>query len=244
MNDAMPQWRTFSSEPPAPGGATPEPADAPTRFGRPRLDLATVSLIGLGCAGLAVALLALISLIGAATPVGGLLADAGEPLGSTGLAGDTSPQTREGAAAPLTSEEMVVDVAGAVVRPGLHRLAPGARVGDAVAAAGGFAARVDLAEVGRSLNLAQPLNDGIKVLVPELGYDQLMPATVDDGRIDLNRADQAALERLPGIGPVTATKIIDARASRRFGSVRELRDRGLVGDSVFEQITGLVRVGS
>jgi competence protein ComEA len=139
-----------------------------------------------------------------------------------------------------TSDEIVVDVAGAVAFPGLHRLRAGDRVGDAIEAAGGYAPRVDLAATSLSLNLAQTLEDGTKVLVPELGIDRLDAAAAGDGRIDLNLADQAELETLPGIGPVTAGKIIDARAEERFSSTRDLRSRGIVGESVFEDIEGLV----
>jgi len=129
---------------------------------------------------------------------------------------------------------IVVDVAGAVVRPGLHRLQTGARVGDAIEAAGGFAPRADLAASGEVLNLAQPLDDGAKVLVPELGVGPSRAISVSgDGRIGINTADQAELESLPGVGPVTAGKIIVARRERRFDSVRELRTRGLVGEKVY-----------
>ena len=144
---------------------------------------------------------------------------------------------------PVEAAEIVVDVAGAVARPGLHRLHAGDRVGDAIEAAGGFAPRVDLAATSQSLNLAQPLEDGTKVLVPELGIDRVEATTAGDGRIDLNRADQAELESLPGVGPVTAGKIIDARADKRFTTARDLRARGLVGESVFEDIKNLVRAG-
>ena len=72
-------------------------------------------------------------------------------------------------AAPV--ETVVVDVSGGVLQPGLRTLEAGDRVGDAIAAAGGFAPRADLAETSRTVNLAQPLTDGMKVLVPELGAD-------------------------------------------------------------------------
>ena len=193
-------------------------------------------LTGLGGAAAAAALVILaIILLGAPgaaedeLPLG-----VGEPLGAAFLVdADTDPLRP-------TSQEIMVDVAGAVARPGLHRLRVGDRVGDAIEAAGGYAPRVDVAAASQELNLAQPLDDGAKVLVPELGIDRLDTPSDGDGRIDINHADQAELETLPGVGPVTARKIIEARAEQRFASVRDLRSRGLVGESVFEDIESLV----
>jgi competence protein ComEA len=139
---------------------------------------------------------------------------------------------------------LVVDVAGAVARPGLVRIPAGSRVGDAIAAAGGFAARADLAAASDRLNLAAPLEDGAKVLVPELGSasrpDEAAGATRADGLVDLNRATQAELEELPGIGPVTAGRIMEARAREPFGTIDELRGRGLVGAATFGKLREMV----
>jgi len=161
---------------------------------------------------------------------------------------DGPPGRGSQAGVPFGTEErlgtLVVDVAGAVMRPGLVRLRLGDRVGDAIAAAGGFSPRVDLAETGRSLNLAETLADGAKVVVSELGTQPMVGAAAEDGLVDLNSADQAALEGLPGIGPVTAAKIIEAREQQRFGSIDELRTRDVVGEAVFEDIQGLVRASS
>lgn len=204
----------------------------------PRLALPLVAplLAGLGGAAAATTLVVLaIILLGAPGAAGGGLAlDVGESLDAAFLVDpDTEPL-------PAARQEIVVDVAGAVARPGLHRLLAGDRVGDAIEAAGGYAPRVDLAAASQDLNLAQPLDDGAKVLVPELGIDRLDRPSSGDERIDINQADQAELETLPGVGPVTARKIIEARAEQRFASVRDLRSRGLLGESVFEDIEGLV----
>lgn len=193
-------------------------------------------LAGVGGAALGGTLVLLLVLLLADEPASDL-AIVGEPLDGGVVA------TPLGAGGAIDSE-LVVDVAGAVMRPGLHRLQPGDRVGDAIAAAGGFGPRVDLAEASQSLNLAAPLDDGVKVLVPELGIDVVGEQRDADGRIDLNRAAQDELESLPGIGPVTAGKIIDARTKARFDSVRELRSREVVGQSVFDDIKDLVRVSS
>jgi competence protein ComEA len=171
--------------------------------------------------------------------------DVSRPLGSPGPSGagraDVLPP----------APDLIVDVEGAVDRPGLYRVPAGSRVGDAIAAAGGFGVRVDAVAAAQALNLAAPLVDGDKVSVPALGA---APAQVPPGPsaasaptaaalIDLNTADSAVLETLPGIGPVTAGAIIAARATQPFVSVDDVLARGVVGPSTFEKIRPLVTVG-
>jgi competence protein ComEA len=231
LNEATPPWRAFSSD--APDPAAPEPAAGGGRT-VPRWLVPLLATLGGLTAGAALAGVLVVAL--------GML-----PAGSDRLPFPETAALAQGLDVPPTAAtppaKIVVDVAGAVVRPGLHRLGTGARVGDAIEAAGGFAPRADLGASSQALNLAQRLEDGAKVLVPELGIDRPGPvaAAADDGRIDLNRADQSELESLPGIGPVTARKILDAREDERFGGVPDLRSRGLVGESVYEDIEGLVR---
>jgi competence protein ComEA len=203
------------------------------------------TLAAIGGVGLGVALVALVALLLGAVPQPGRAEPFGVRLGSSMDSAFAGTLDSDGAMSePAGPTELVVDVAGAVVRPGLQRLHPGDRVGDAIAAAGGYAPRVDLARASESLNLAQPLADGVKVLVPELGIDARTGPSEQDARIDVNRADQGELETLPGIGPVTARKIMEARTDAPFDSVRQLRARGVVGDSVFDDIKDLVRVSS
>ena len=230
MDQATPPWRAFSSDAPA-GSASPQPA-APAPLG-PRWLIPVLAGVGGLAAGVAVVVaFVLVS--------GQLVADpAPFPAPASATVVDDP-----GAAEP-EAVELVIDVAGAVVRPGLHRLHAEARVGDAIEAAGGFAPRADLSAASRTLNLARPLADGAKVLVPELGIDRTAGTATRSGddRIDLNHASSSELETLPGIGPVTAGKIIDAREDERFGAVGELRSRGIVGDRVFEDIERLVHAG-
>jgi competence protein ComEA len=161
-----------------------------------------------------------------------------------------SPSTSAG---PGSAEERVVYLAGAVRRPGVYRLPAGSRVGDAVAAAGGFASTVDAAASQQRLNLAAPIEDGSKILVPERGSGastaaeagaDATPETGEGSLVDVNRAAQSELEELPGIGPVTAKKILEARAEAPFRTVEELRDRKVVGSSTFDKIRELVTVGA
>ena len=153
-----------------------------------------------------------------------------------------------GSALGVADGEVVVDVAGAVVRPGVYRLTSGARVGDAINAAGGFSARVDADRVAADLNLAAAVSDGQQIRVPSRDDPQTTTAAPGSGAgsagglIDLNTATQAELESLPGIGPVTATKILDARGQTPFASIDDLRERGLVGEKTFDSIRALITV--
>ncbi|HLA16384.1 MAG TPA: ComEA family DNA-binding protein [Candidatus Limnocylindrales bacterium] len=152
---------------------------------------------------------------------------------------------------------IVVEVEGAVAHPGVIRLADGSRVGDAIAAAGGYSPRVDVVSAEREVNLAAVLADGDRIIVPsrdgaaiggpadaakEPGSEAA--AGTADRLVDLNRATQAELEALPGIGPVTAGKIIAAREERPFGSASELLERKVVGKATYEKIRDLVSPGA
>ena len=147
---------------------------------------------------------------------------------------------REGAA---DGGELVVDIEGGVISPGIHRLPAGSRVADAVAAAGGYAEGADLAAAARSLNLAAAVVDGQQIYVPVLGEAPAGGADGSgDGLVNLNRASQSELEALPGIGPVTAKKIIDARAELPFATLDDLVAREVLTARQLEQIADLVTV--
>ena len=157
-------------------------------------------------------------------------------------------------AALVAGPGLVVDVAGAVLHPGVYHLAAGSRVADAIAAAGGFGPRVDAA-AAQAINLAAPLTDGIQVRVPSRDDPALeapsSPGAAggsassgggDSALVDLNTATAAQLDTLPGIGPVTAAKIIASRQSHPFSTLDELQSRKLVGASTFAKLAGLVTV--
>jgi competence protein ComEA len=247
VNEALPRWRTFSAS--TAGAAPPDLPEGgppvPYLTGTARHGVALVAAaLGGAAGGAALAILGLVLLV--APGAGGEGGGADQPV-DVGFDGPAEMATvgtlsSDDVRDDATGAELVVDVAGAVQQPGLHRLRIGDRVADAIDAAGGYAPRVDLAAAGSSLNLAQPLADGIKVVVPELGTDAAAAAAAPgDDRIDLNAADQSALESLPGIGPVTAGKVMAARAERRFTSVGDLLDRGIVGQAVYDDIADLVR---
>jgi competence protein ComEA len=148
-----------------------------------------------------------------------------------------------------SASPMVVDVGGAVRRPGVYRLPAGARIADAIEAAGGYGPAVDTAAAARDLNLASALKDGDRVRVPARGDGVPAAPTGSSGStgtgggpVDLNTATSAELEALPAIGPATAAKIIAAREKQPFASVDELRGRKLVGEATLAKIRDLVTV--
>lgn len=195
-----------------------------------------------------------------AAPAGREPQASGEPptapgTGSTAAGPATSGSAAGGQAAPL-----VVHVAGAVAAPGVVRLPAGSRVVDAVAAAGGM--RPD-AEPDR-VNLAAPLTDGQRVVVPVLGQPdpvEVAPPAGPSGPttpggpasgaaapvsapIDLNSATAEQLDSLPGVGPATAAAIIDHRSAQGpFRSVDDLIDVRGIGEAKLEGLRDLVTVG-
>lgn len=141
--------------------------------------------------------------------------------------------------APVTGDQIVVDVVGKVRRPGIVVLAAGSRVVDAVRAAGGVRRGVD--RVG--VNMARLLTDGEQVLVgvgPAPGQPAGAPspgAPVSGALVNINTADQATLETLPGIGPVTAAAILEWRAQHGgFTAVEELLEVSGIGDATLAEI--------
>jgi competence protein ComEA len=143
---------------------------------------------------------------------------------------------------------LVVSVAGKVRRPGLVRVPDGARVADVVASAGGPLPRADLT----ALNLARRVADGEQILVglPQpadgaAGGSPAGPATgaAPAGKIDLNRATLEQLDTLPGVGPVTAQRILDWRTQHgRFSAVEQLREVEGIGERRFSQLRTQVTV--
>ena len=139
----------------------------------------------------------------------------------------------------LRAGHLVVHVAGAVASPGLYTLGGGARVADAVAAAGGAAAGADLDAV----NLARVVVDGEQVRVPLIGEPAVGGAASTDGRVNINIADVAELDRLPGVGPVLAARIAEYRdAHGPFASVDALDDVSGVGPALLEKVRAAATV--
>ena len=147
------------------------------------------------------------------------------------------------APSPAESPDLVVHVAGAVVRPGLVTVPAGSRVADAVEAAGGPGPDADLDRI----NLALPLADADHVHVPADGEAVValsVGGPVDTGPLDINRADAAALDELPGIGPATAAAIVSHRDDNGpFTSVTSLQEVPGIGPAKLEALRDLVQIG-
>jgi competence protein ComEA len=150
-----------------------------------------------------------------------------------------APASRSG---PAPQTRLFVHVVGAVRRPGLYRLAPGSRVADALARAGG-ATRTAQVEL---VNLAAPVADGEQVVVPRRGAavaggSHSGPAAASAGPVHLNTATLEQLDALAGVGPVTAQKILDYRQEHgAFGSVDELDAVPGIGPARLEELRGAV----
>lgn len=135
-----------------------------------------------------------------------------------------------------SSEQLIVDIRGAVATPGVYELPIGVRVEDALIRAGGLTHDADLVRMEQTMNRAAILSDGAKLYVPRMN-EQPLPedATVEkvESGINLNSASSSELEALPGVGPVTATKII---AGRPYQRLEELTERNIIGQSLFTKI--------
>lgn len=132
-----------------------------------------------------------------------------------------------------------VDVSGAVNKPGVYQLKDGSRIEDAVKVAGGFSGTANTEFVAKYLNMAQKLIDGSKVYVPAEGENgvtgqaPVVAGTSTQTQVNINIASQSDLEALPGIGPVTASKIISGRP---YQKAEELLSKKAVSKAVFEKI--------
>ncbi|MCI0474876.1 MAG: helix-hairpin-helix domain-containing protein [Anaerolineales bacterium] len=151
--------------------------------------------------------------------------------------------------ATATAASIIVDVRGAVNKPGVYTLPVGSRVQDALARAGDALTNADT----RALNLARRLNDGEQIYVPTMGEATPVPppgsgktaptATRVASKINLNTATLAELDTLPGIGPSIGQRIIDYRTQNGdFKTIEDVKKVRGIGDALFNQIKDLITV--
>ena len=158
-------------------------------------------------------------------------------------------------------EKIVVHITGAVNKEGIVELQTGARIADAIEKAGGAKENADI----KNINLATILEDGMKVHIPTVeetqtnneninvennansqinaGTKEVTSNTKTQGKININTATEEELDTLPGIGPSTASKIIDYRKENgKFKSVEEIKEVSGIGDAKYEKIKKLITI--
>jgi len=142
------------------------------------------------------------------------------------------------------SGEIVVEVSGAVLSPGVYKLSLSSRIDDAILAAGGLSEDADRGWVERTINKASKVTDGQKIYIKDKdevskGGGETQVLGQGSGLVNINEATQKELEELPGIGPVYASKIIEHRP---YSTIEEMVSKKAIGQSVFEKIKDKISV--
>lgn len=240
MDPSAAPWRALEDRPASEASAADgQSSGPPIRFDSSRSPALMVALGGAAMIAVVAVWLAL------SASHGSVVVD-----GATDPSSSDRPVAARSPGVAAAGGGLVVDVQGAVVRPGLVHVAPGSRIADAITAAGGYGPRVAADRVAAALNLAALVKDGDQVVVPSRDDPAGGPAVTSPpgkpagpaAKVDLNRASASELDALPGIGPVTAAKIVAARDEQPFGSVDDLRGRKILGPAAFEKIKDLVTV--
>lgn len=148
-------------------------------------------------------------------------------------------------------EKIVIHIAGQVKKPGVIRIKEGARIADIIEQAGGLNEEADITNI----NLAYPVEDGQKVIIPKKGekleeYEtdkndnlQREPSTKQNEKINLNKASKEELEKLQGIGEQTAQKIIDYRKTNGdFKQIEDIKNVEGIGDTKYENIKNFISI--
>ena len=184
-------------------------------------------VIGLGLVGLILFIYGLIS----------LFASSNSPVSK--FSQDNSASNSSAQA--VKEENLInVDVEGAVVKPGVYKLNFSSIIQDALVSAGGLSGNADRNFVAKNINLASKLTDGAKIYIPKAGeaansnnQSGVLGVREESSLININTASSESLDTLPGVGSVTAAKIIN---SRPYGTIDELLSKKVVSGSVFTKI--------
>lgn len=159
--------------------------------------------------------------------------------------------TNQTSTSSVTSQtnEVVVEIAGAVINPGVYKLSKDSRVEDLIALGGGFSSEADIEIIEKTINRASVIKDGQKIYVPKRGEEiaanyqsEVLSAndsTPQSGTVNINSATQGELEALWGIGPVIAKNIIEQRP---YSDTIELLNKKIVKSNVYERIKTQISV--
>jgi len=141
------------------------------------------------------------------------------------------------------ASEVVIDISGEVIKEGVYKLKNGSRVDDVLIMAGGLSAKADRDWVEKNLNRAEKLYDGQKIYIPKVGEKVEILGVSDSKIIRLNSATLEQLDKLDGVGPAIAQRIIDYRSENGgFKSIEEIKLVPGIGDKMFEKIKNEIQL--
>jgi len=186
----------------------------------------------LGLAGFLFFVYGLISLLGSLSKPQDIAFKSASTAGESGVGSASKAQSG-----------IAVDIEGAVMAPGVYKLATNSIIKDALMSSNGLSADADRTWVAKNLNLAARLYDGAKVYIPRVGEAGAQATSQSplgsQISINVNTASSDSLDSLPGVGPATVTKIINGRP---YQNINELLDKKAVSSKVFDQIKDKISV--
>lgn len=159
-----------------------------------------------------------------------------------------SKNTYQVATSSAVKKEIFVDVEGEVSTPGIYKVDENSRISDIIRKAGGFTQSANIDWIEKYLNMAEKVSDGAKIYIPKLGENVSLQVLISNNSssenpqnqiLNINTASLQQLDTLPGVGEITAKKIIDGRP---YEKIEDLKNRKIVNSSVFEKIKDRIRV--